>query len=266
MIKHNRSCGTRLSRLSFGLCLIAFIASPAAGQDSGIFIGEGVTTSGDTSMIDPAASTGSSDTNIGPDAPVIDMAPISMALPTSALKDDACPRQFNEQAALTLSQLNALPGRAGQGPLSDKVCYGSSWRISKGDGVRQPNVTVAFSPGQTLCEDGSCTGRQFKSEVKLGLDTLGIAGEAPTGWFLFAGADDKAMMWRARNDRAAAQDSRLVLEDSLMVGDIEAGLSYVHRRGEIAVSYIHRETSYRVDQQEKLSDSSGYVGVVFRVK
>ena len=265
-MRHNRSYETSLFWLPFCVCAVVFITSRAIAQDSGIFIGDGVTTSGDVEASGQGPSGDFSSNSIGPNAPVAEVDPINMALPTSALKDDACPRQFNEQAALTLSQLNALPGRAGQGPLSEKVCYGSSWRISKGDGVRQPNVTLAFSPGQTLCEDGSCTGRQFKSEVKLGLDTLGIAGEAPTGWFLFAGADDKAMMWRARNDRSDVQDSRLVLEDSLMVGDIEAGLSYVHRRGEIAVSYIHRETSYRVDQQEKLSDSSGYVGVVFRVK
>lgn len=265
-MRHNRSYETSLFWLSFCVWAVVFITSGAIAQDSGIFIGDGVTTSGDAEEADAGSLDDFSSDSIGPNAPIAEVDPINMTLPTSALKDDACPRQFNEQAALTLSQLDALPGRVGQGPLSDKVCYGSSWRISKGDGVRQPNVTLAFSPGQTLCEDGSCTGRQFKSEVKLGLDTLGIAGEAPTGWFLFAGADDKAMMWRARNDRSDTQDSRLVLEDSLMVGDIEAGLSYVHRRGEIAVSYIHRETSYRVDQQEKLSDSAGYVGVVFRVK
>jgi hypothetical protein len=126
---------------------------------------------------------------------------------------------------------------------------GESWS----DGA----IEIAFSPEVGACPDGACTLRRFKGEVRL-RQSDPVDG-TPSGWYLFAGADNKMVVWDGARPAMSNLDD-IELHDRVTMGDIEAGISLNRGRADVSIAYVHRQSKYRSWDQD-VTDNMDFVGV-----
>jgi len=117
-------------------------------------------------------------------------------------------------------------------------------------------------------EDGELKTRSFGGEVRIGqnFDKRG-SDDAPSSWYIFAGADGEALTYEPGEDGFASFDSDAVaLRDQVTVGDMQAGVSVQRGGGQLSLSYIRREVSYHERGMRGVSENEDFAGVSFTLK
>jgi hypothetical protein len=99
------------------------------------------------------------------------------------------------------------------------------------------------------------------AEVRVGRFSQGAdAGNGPTGWYLYAGADGQQLTVDV--DRAALLSMPAVrYGEHVSVGDFQAGLSIDRFRGQFGLSYIRRDVSF-----EEADRVEHFAGLTFAVR
>lgn len=124
---------------------------------------------------------------------------------------------------------------------------------------------VGVSPRLSISKDGAFATRRFGGEVRIGqnFDKRGEDGPA-SSWYLFAGADGEALVWEPGED-GAMSSSGMALHDKVLVGDIQAGISFQRGPGQLSLSYIRREVEYR-ERNLGASETEDFAGLSFTIR
>ena len=108
-------------------------------------------------------------------------------------------------------------------------------------------LDLALKPHVTFDRNGDTLSTRAGAEVRIGID-LDLRGKPKnnSSWYLFAGADGEAIVWDVQraNTRGIA-DGQVTLQDTVTVGDVQAGVAWESPAGQMSVSYIEREYEYR---------------------
>lgn len=102
----------------------------------------------------------------------------------------------------------------------------------------RPRAGLSFGDG------GSAT--EFGATVRVG-QYIGEDHDLNGAWWLFAGADRQALVYRPGDDRSLRQT--LTLQPYAMVGDQQAGLAMRLQGLDVSLAYVRRETSWSMPTQ-----------------
>ncbi len=124
---------------------------------------------------------------------------------------------------------------------------------------------VGVVPRMSLSKDGNFKQRSFGGEIRIGqnFDQRGKETEDDGSWYLFAAADGEALVYAPDEDRNFT--NRMALRDQVTVGDLQAGVSLARGGGQLSLSYIRREVSYR-DRVANGSENEDFAGVSFTIR
>lgn len=123
---------------------------------------------------------------------------------------------------------------------------------------------LGIAPRLSLQNEGDFEKRSFGAEVRLG-QALDARGSIPAGgWYIFAGADDEALVWET-GDRGFTDMGAMRLRDQITVGDLQAGFAVHRGGGQLSLSYIRREVEYH-DRNGGYSENEDFAGVSFTLK
>ena len=108
-------------------------------------------------------------------------------------------------------------------------------------------LDVSISPRVTFDRTENFSSTRAGAEVRIGQD-LDLRGKPKnnSSWYLFAGADGEALVWDVqRAGTTGVADGLVTLQDTVTVGDVQAGVAWESPAGQMSVSYIEREYEYR---------------------
>lgn len=114
-------------------------------------------------------------------------------------------------------------------------------------------------------EQGELKRRSFGGEVRIGQNFDKRGGEAPNSWYIFAGADGEALTYEPGDGGLEFSADNVALRDQVTVGDMQAGISVQRGPGQLSLSYIRREVSYR-ERGMGANDNEDFAGVSFTLK
>lgn len=136
--------------------------------------------------------------------------------------------------------------------------------LSAGDDATGLGFDVGVVPRMSMSQDGEFEQRSFGGEIRIGqnFDQRGEASEDGS-WYLFAAADGEALVYQPDDDRNFS--NRMALRDQVTVGDLQAGVSLSRGGGQLSLSYIRREVSYR-DRVAKGSEDEDFAGLSFTIR
>ncbi|WP_203291652.1 lipid A-modifier LpxR family protein [Maricaulis parjimensis] len=102
-------------------------------------------------------------------------------------------------------------------------------------------LDVSFTPraGVSVGPDGSAAGAG--AEVRVGQYLQGSGGEQPR-WYVFAGADRRALMYNPREGMDFT--SAVQLTDRQVVGDAQAGIAMRVGEVDLSLAYVRREYTH----------------------
>lgn len=123
---------------------------------------------------------------------------------------------------------------------------------------------VGVTPRFEVLRDGNFERKRFGGEVRIGqnFDRRG-EGEGTKSWYIFAGADGEALVWEPNGGQRSINE--LALRDKVIVGDMEAGLSFQRGPGQLSFSYFRREVSYS-ERNLSASEIEDFAGLTFSIK
>lgn len=107
-------------------------------------------------------------------------------------------------------------------------------------------LDVSVNPRFDVQSSGDLQTTRGGAEVRLGqnLDKRGKSAKN-SNWYFFAGADGEAVVWDVQQSNTSLLNGQVSLQDSVTVGDVQAGVAFQSPAGHMTVSYIEREYEYR---------------------
>jgi hypothetical protein len=103
---------------------------------------------------------------------------------------------------------------------------------------------IGLEPQARLVVDGSGSSAGAGARVRIGQFVERFATARPESWFLFAGADGQQLTWNVADDRRFSA-AGVGYGDQATVGDMQAGIAIERFGGQLSLSYIQREVSYK---------------------
>jgi hypothetical protein len=103
---------------------------------------------------------------------------------------------------------------------------------------------IGVEPQARLVMDGSGRSAGAGARVRIGQFVERFAEARPQSWFLFAGADGQQLTWDVADDRRFSA-AGVGYGDQATVGDMQAGVAIERFGGQLSLSYIQREVSYK---------------------
>lgn len=112
--------------------------------------------------------------------------------------------------------------------------------------VRGIDVSIAQRGGVGFNAQGDIERESRASELRLGRG-LRMQRNQPSmepSWYLFAGSEDEALVWRpgTRTEFGGAASS-FALQDRVEIGDMQAGVTYERNGIQASLAYVEREYS-----------------------
>lgn len=125
---------------------------------------------------------------------------------------------------------------------------------------------IGLAPRLEVREEGDYRARSVGAEVRLGQTSTANGQGGTKSWYLFAGADNEALIWQT-GDRGLSSlvSGSMKLSDQITVGDMQAGVSVLRGGGQLSLSYIRREVEYR-DRNGGHSENEHFAGVSFTLR
>lgn len=125
---------------------------------------------------------------------------------------------------------------------------------------------IGVAPSISFKEEGQFRSRSLGAQLRIGrdFDQRGT-GEAAESWYVFAGAEDEALVWEAGEYGLSAVTSAVALRDQVTVGDMQAGVSLQRGPGQLSLSYIRREVRFN-DRNGGASENEDFAGVSFTLR
>lgn len=122
---------------------------------------------------------------------------------------------------------------------------GFALRYDLGDGAVGAigGFDVQVSPSASFTVRDAVSSAGAGAIVRFGRNLTEPRGEDQGGWYIFAGADARALTWKL--DDAFALDDAVRLEERTIVGDAQAGVAFRVGRADVALAIVHREVHYR---------------------
>lgn len=114
-------------------------------------------------------------------------------------------------------------------------------------------------------EDGELRSRSFGGEVRIGQNFDKRGEGTPASWYIFAGADGEALTFEPGEGGLDFSSESVSLRDQVTVGDMQAGVSVQRGPGQLSLSYIRREVSYR-ERGMGANENEDFAGVSFTLK
>ena len=142
--------------------------------------------------------------------------------------------------------------------------FDASLSLSAGDAQTGFGFDVGVVPRVSVRQDGQFETRRFGGEIRIGqnFDQRGEDVDAKS-WYLFAGADGEALVYEP--DRERSWTNSMALRDQVTVGDMQAGVSFTRGGGQLSLSYIRREVSFK-ERGVRGEETEDFAGVSFTLR
>jgi len=127
---------------------------------------------------------------------------------------------------------------------------------------------LSLAPRVTYNDEGRFASRRVGAEVRVGQDLrFDHRGEqvAIDSWYVFAGQDGEALVWKAGQHGFSNLTGAMALTDQVTVGDVQAGVAIQRGLGELSLSYIRREVEWH-DRNGSASTDEEFAGVSFTMR
>ncbi|MEM0985345.1 MAG: hypothetical protein AAGJ32_03785 [Pseudomonadota bacterium] len=127
---------------------------------------------------------------------------------------------------------------------------------------------LSVAPRLAYNDEGRFSTRRVGAEVRVGQDfNFDLRGErAPIdSWYMFAGQDGEALVWKAGEHGFSNITGAMALTDQVTVGDVQAGFALQRGSGELSLSYIRREVEWR-DRNGGASIDEEFAGLSFTMR
>jgi hypothetical protein len=132
------------------------------------------------------------------------------------------------------------------------------------------NVDVAFAHrnGFAFNDQGDIARETQGSELRLGRG-LAMRRNQPSSapiWYLFAGSQDEALIWRpgARSAFGGAA-AEFALQDRVEIGDRQAGITYEVRGIQASLAYVERRVRFTTGSNH-VSEDENFTGVTLTMR
>jgi hypothetical protein len=173
----------------------------------------------------------------------------------AALQDDGSVSQ-EPAASLTLEAARAQPvslfgmaaarARMVRPQASDEpsISFGARLGLEASSEDTGLGFDIGLEPQARLVLDGAGRSAGAGARVRIGQFVERFANDRPDSWFLFAGADGQQLTWNVADDRRFSA-AGVGYGDQATVGDMQAGIAIERFGGQLSLSYIQREVSYK---------------------
>jgi hypothetical protein len=135
--------------------------------------------------------------------------------------------------------------------------------------VRGFDVAFAQRGGLGFNAQGEVERESRSSELRLGRGLRNMPRDAPSSgpkWYLFAAAEDEALIWRpgGRTEFGSASGG-FALQDRVEIGDVQAGVTYEANGWQASLAYVQREVSVRAGN-ETYSEDQNFAGFTLTMR
>ncbi len=168
--------------------------------------------------------------------------------------------------------VQALEGRrnlqAYLGPLTTDQEFSAEIAFAAPSASTGLGFDLSLSPRVAYNNEGQFASRRVGAEVRVGQDfRFDQRGEqvAIDSWYVFAGQDGEALVWKAGEHGFSNITGAMALTDQVTVGDVQAGLSVKRGLGELSLSYIRREVEWH-DRNGGASTEEEFAGLSFTMR
>lgn len=134
--------------------------------------------------------------------------------------------------------------------------------------VRGIDVSIAQRGGVGFNAQGDIERESRASELRLGRGLRMQRNQpsmAPT-WYLFAGSEDEALVWRpGMRTEFGGTASSFALQDRVEIGDLQAGVTYEHGGIQASLAYVEREFSVH-NGARSFTQEENFAGVTLTMR